>query len=106
MSKIQQKITHKWSNNLKAEWTTRTSVQICGNPTVSRSILKDLQLTPGFQKSSAKITRSAVCRVIPMLAAVMDSTATYVLAEYWNFSHSCCRSADGVEPSIRMKLML
>ncbi len=59
-------------------------------------------LTPGFQKSSANTTRSAECRVRPMLAAVMDSTATQVLVEYWNFSHSCCRSADGVVPSIRM----
>lgn len=59
-------------------------------------------LTPGFQKSSAKTTRSAECSVRPMLAAVMDSTATQALDEYWNLSHSCCRSADGVLPSIRM----
>lgn len=59
-------------------------------------------LTPGFQKSSAKTTRSAECRVRPMLAAVMDRTATQALEEYWNLSHSCCRSADGVVPSIRM----
>lgn len=70
---------------------------------ISRTTKGCLQfLTPGFQKSSAKTTRSAECRVRPMLAAVMDRTATLAVDEYWNLSHSCCRSADGVVPSIRM----
>lgn len=64
-----------------------------------------ITLTPGFQKSSANTTRSAVCRVRPILAAVMESTATQLCSENWNFSHSCWRSAEGVDPSIRIWLI-
>lgn len=62
-------------------------------------------LTPGFQKSSANTTRSALCSVRPILAAVMESTATQLCSENWNFSQSCWRSAEGVDPSIRIWLI-
>ena len=58
--------------------------------------------TPGFQKSSANTTRSAAESVRPMFAAVRDKTATTCFSETWNFWHRDCRSAEGVEPSMRM----
>lgn len=61
-----------------------------------------VSLTPGFQKSSANTTRSAEEKVRPMLAAVMDSTATACLSDSWNCWHRSSRSAEEVEPSMRM----
>ena len=61
-----------------------------------------VSLTPGFQKSSANTTRSAEVKVRPMLAAVMDSTATACFSNSWNCWHRSSRSAEEVEPSMWM----
>lgn len=61
-----------------------------------------VSLTPGFQNSSANTTRSAEEKVRPMLAAVMDSTATACFSNSWNCWHRSSRSAEDVEPSMRM----
>lgn len=61
-----------------------------------------MPLTPGFQNSSANTTRSAEEKVRPMLAAVMDSTATACLSDSWKCWHSWSRSAEDVAPSMRM----
>ena len=58
-------------------------------------------LTPGFQNSSPNTTRSAEEKVRPMLAAVMDSTATAGPGDDWNCWQRSSRSAEEVEPSIR-----
>lgn len=63
---------------------------------------RSMPLTPGFQNSSANTTRSAEERVRPMLAAVMDSTATACPLDSWNRWHRSSRSAEEVDPSMRM----
>lgn len=58
--------------------------------------------TPGFQNSSAKTTRLADVKVNPVLAAVIDSTATRTLSLIWKLSHNFFRSSEETDPSIRI----
>lgn len=64
-----------------------------------------VRLTPGFQKSSAKMTRWAAVSVMPELAAVIDSTATRHFSSCWKVWHISCLVTAGVAPSIRMYLI-
>lgn len=72
------------------------------NMSTPRGVQSTESLTPGFQNNSANTTKSADEKVRPMLAAVMDSTATACLSDSWNCWHRSSLSADGVDPSMRI----
>jgi len=59
-------------------------------------------LTPGFQKSSAKMTSDAAERLMPAFAAVILSTATRTVSSRWNRSQRKPRCSALLRPSIRI----